>query len=439
MNRGRLAILLGLVVGVSAAIVVPVMRSRPAAQKVFRVFDRRCRGGCTDTALLRILPGGSGPIATGALSGSKGQTVTTTRASNKTCTKADGTLVYLGSNQPCVETAGVLVEGASTNVFLQSSALDNAAWSLNGTAGSPIVTANACVGPDGTATGETVAYPAVGAGQTSQLFQSVSVTSATSYTETFYVKGVGSSGTVYLNVQSAGNSGDSTCSFTSTGFARCSMSFLAGGTNSAAFVIGVSPGIYPGTENPQPAQTLCITDAQVEASPFATSYIPTTSATASRASDLISTPNPLPNSSAPWCVYETVTPESGRAWTSLTGNVAMWSFGAYAAANSAWGQVHSNGNIYMTVYDSAGGSVQGSSAYSFMNGTSHRIGQCNTAAGGQQFYFDGVSQGVGVGGTGTGVTSGQSGNFYLGSQSLGGFQVDAYISDVCLGAPGSCK
>jgi hypothetical protein len=55
MNR-RLAIILGVLIAAGATVTY-VGSQRGSTSKATRIFDRRCRGGCTDTALLRVLPG----------------------------------------------------------------------------------------------------------------------------------------------------------------------------------------------------------------------------------------------------------------------------------------------------------------------------------------------------------------------------------------------
>lgn len=99
--------------------------------------------------LLRLLPGGptSAQIAAGTLAGSKGETVTTVRASSKACTQAAGTLTTLSSNSPCVESAGLLVEPAHTNLLLQSQALGTTWGQANA-----VATNNQTTAPDGTST-----------------------------------------------------------------------------------------------------------------------------------------------------------------------------------------------------------------------------------------------------------------------------------------------
>lgn len=77
-----------------------------------------------------------------------GTALTFSRASAAQCLNSSNTYVQCADNQPVVETAGtwrgVRVETASTNLFLRSNELDNAAWTATA-----VVTPNAYTGPEG--------------------------------------------------------------------------------------------------------------------------------------------------------------------------------------------------------------------------------------------------------------------------------------------------
>lgn len=100
------------------------------------VGDRRCRGGCA-RPLLQVLPDGPLPSlqAAGQLQTALGGSITTTRASNKFCANASGTLVSLSSNVPCVDANGVNAEGPAINYFLQSATPATQTISLTTTGG----------------------------------------------------------------------------------------------------------------------------------------------------------------------------------------------------------------------------------------------------------------------------------------------------------------
>lgn len=85
-------------------------------------------------------------IGAGAITGSRGQALTFTRATAKVCRTSASTVVALTSGQPAVEHLGLLVEAAHTNLLLRNRDLTNAAWTL-----SDATAAKTATGPDGVA------------------------------------------------------------------------------------------------------------------------------------------------------------------------------------------------------------------------------------------------------------------------------------------------
>lgn len=72
--------------------------------------------------------------------------LTTTRASSETCTDASGNVTYATSGNPCITSAGLQLWGAATNLIFYS--VNPAQW----VASSGTLTGNAAVSPDGTTT-----------------------------------------------------------------------------------------------------------------------------------------------------------------------------------------------------------------------------------------------------------------------------------------------
>jgi hypothetical protein len=107
-----------------------------------------------------------------------------------------------------VNSAG-LVELVPYNILRYSQEFNNAVWVkyAAGTGVNPIITPNSTTAPDGTLTADTIVLNA-GASATpsdqSQLYQSISVTTGTTYTLSFYAKGV--TGGEQIMVRHAGSS-----------------------------------------------------------------------------------------------------------------------------------------------------------------------------------------------------------------------------------------
>ena len=198
------------------------------------------------------------------------------------------------------EKEGWLIEGASTNIQVRSEEFDNAAWAktnLN------TVTANATTAPDGTTTADKMIEDS--AVTASHRVSDVVTHTAGTSTLSVYAKAdtrdqlILSAGSTAIfaiqgavfdltlgTISTAPTLGAAKIEALSDGWYRCS----ATGTTTAAVTtsfIGMAvagDSAYTGDN----ASGLYIWGAQVEALPFASSYIPTTTASVTRAGDLVS-------------------------------------------------------------------------------------------------------------------------------------------------------
>lgn len=236
-----------------------------------------------------------------APTGSKGEALTFTRASSATCTKtatgggiatgiAVGDLTTVTSDQPRVEydfagVLGILKEAAGTNDGLRSEELDNVAWTSTAA-----VTANAATPPNNTSqisNAEQLSDVSAAAFQGS--CQTIVTTSATTHTFYAHVR-AGTATTAQITMVGTGSStGD--CSATVTGLSGTTWDILS----------CTSPAAYAGTLT---AITVCVNvgntvaitgtimawgaDHKV-ASVGRTSYVPTTAAAATRATEGVPT------------------------------------------------------------------------------------------------------------------------------------------------------
>ena len=208
------------------------------------------------------------------------------------------------------ESLGLLIEQSSTNLLTYSSDYTNAIWTkVNAT-----ITATANIAPDGTQTAQLITDTT--ASGYHGTYQAYTVTAGTSYTQTVYVKknnmqyaviGMNFSGSVGTIAQFDLNTGvlvysaasGTGCSIVGTssqavgnGWYRLSITSIIGtGFTSQAIYVGMFPTVitsgqinnnaYVGTGY----SSIYIWGAQLEALAFPTSYIPTTSAQVTRASD----------------------------------------------------------------------------------------------------------------------------------------------------------
>ena len=194
----------------------------------------------------------------------------------------------------------VLLEPQRTNLVLNSQDFDNASWTKT----SVTVTANTATSPDGT-TNADLFYPTT-TGTDRRFQRSISVTNGVTYTSTIYAKSSGFSwirmfgapfteGT-YFDV-SNGTIGDVgsgvTASITSVGngWYRCSVTQTATVTTTGQFYINVVDANNSTIATTNGTNGILVYGAQLEAGAYPTTYIPTTSATATRVADSFSRNN----------------------------------------------------------------------------------------------------------------------------------------------------
>lgn len=206
----------------------------------------------------------------------------------------------------------LLLEPQRTNLALYSDQFNNGYWTPSGC----IVTANFAISPDGTQNADKI-LPNVTSGGFVEMQYTASVTSGTTYTYSQYVKAngynyiqfIGSSagfGTFYINydivngVETAFSQGTTVGTITRSiqsvgnGWFRVSASVPAQATGSYRIVLNIIPAsnsIRGVAWTSDGVSSVLYYGAQLEAGAYATSYIPTTSASATRVNDAFSRGN----------------------------------------------------------------------------------------------------------------------------------------------------
>ena len=234
--------------------------------------------------------------------------VTFTRASTGTFVGSDGLIQTATTNEPRFdhnpttgESLGLLVEEARTNLLLRSEEFDNAYWIKSNLT----VTSNSTTAPSGTTTADTLVEDTL-LGIKAVQSAAITVASGQAYTFSCYAKPAGRNFAMFLMIGSfpatilaafdltngtvgtTGGSPITTATNVGNGWYR--LSITATSSSAGVTVAQVRPCETSGTSFYQGNGTsgIHVWGAQLEAGAFATSYIPTTTAAATRAADVVS-------------------------------------------------------------------------------------------------------------------------------------------------------
>lgn len=200
----------------------------------------------------------------GVYQGKTAADLTVTRTTSGTSLDSAGNIVAFSSGEARITDLGLLIEEARTNSALRSEEFDNASWSKTNVT----VSANSIVSPDTTTNADTLTASA-GNGTVQQGV----TTTAISWTYSVWLRRLTGTGNVQITM-------DGTTWVTQTitsSWARYSVTQtgVAGTSNPGIRIVTSGDAVYA-------------FGAQAEAGAFATSYIPTTTATVARNADNIS-------------------------------------------------------------------------------------------------------------------------------------------------------
>jgi hypothetical protein len=177
----------------------------------------------------------------------------------------------------------LLLEKQSTNLCLYSEQIDNASWDkVNGSGGTaPVVTANYGISPDGTQNADRIQLArTTAAGSYSYVYQTITLSASATYTVSVYLKSL--SGTPTISIALDGVGYDHVVTMT-TEWARYEVEIVAGGSFDRAQLL-----LYQAVPSTSLTADFLAWGFQVEQSSYPTSYISTTSASATRVADTCS-------------------------------------------------------------------------------------------------------------------------------------------------------
>ena len=232
---------------------------------------------------------------------------TVDRNSTKYVLGSGGTIISYATDEPAFEFntdgsyKGLLVEPAATNICLQSEDITTT-WSP----GRSTVTANATTAPDGNTTADKLNDDSVGGTDTVYVYQTITVSAATKYTASAFLKADqlafarleaynyngATNGYQYFGLSGDGSLGtasgldDSSITAYPNGWYRCTITWTQGAADTSFnFTIYVANSISSAIVDRDGTSSIYVWGAQVETGPIATSYIPTTTASVTRVKD----------------------------------------------------------------------------------------------------------------------------------------------------------
>ena len=268
--------------------------------------------------------------------------VTATRASTGYYNNSAGTLASAAVDAPRFTyrhngtswaADGMLIEGSATNLVLYSEEFDNAVWTKFNSSAS----ANATTAPDGAATADAIIENSA-VTTTHGIVRSVTYLNATTYVHSVFAKAgtrtwiaiyteparFGGAGYTYFNLSTGAVgtvSAGSTAVITleANGFYRCSVISTTTSAGTSNYALSLATGNNGVTYSGDGASLVYMWGANVVAGDVVTSYIKTTSATVTRASDEVVITNANVLADQAWVV-------KARAPSKMSGgavNVAM--------------------------------------------------------------------------------------------------------------------
>ena len=235
--------------------------------------------------------------ACAAVTGVSGEAMAMTRGSDATCSRqgaatsgiAPGDLVTCANDLPRIEPVasglGYLREASATNVNPRSAEIDDASYgdfTANGAAAPVLNGADAALAPDNALAAEDYTFAATGSTQASA--RATAVLTAAAYSAQVWVRGVSGSGSTDLCLQTgaAPTATCSTCSFASTSWTQCkveNVTSVAGGQIYLGNMSYLNGGLT------RASNRVYVWGLDAETGAFASSYVPTAGATATRAAD----------------------------------------------------------------------------------------------------------------------------------------------------------
>jgi hypothetical protein len=289
-----------------------------------------------------------------------------TRASDGYYTNSDGTLTLFGSGALRRGDRGVLIEGSRTNLLLRSQEFDNASWSNFNS----VETANFATSPTTETNAARLIDDAGGGSGSVTIFQNATVTTATNTTFSAFLKAdqlgwaaletsnydTSGNGVSYFNLSGgvvgtkSANHSVSGIQALGNGWYRCWIVFQSTTDVIGAATIRVASADATASVTRNGTSSILIFGAQLETGAFPSSYIPTTTASATRAADVLTYTAGLTYPLGLWAEFERAVDTGGDEYM-----VQPW-----ASVNDRAPLIGANGSDQTQMFSVVGGSITAS-------------------------------------------------------------------------------
>lgn len=340
-------------------------------------------------------------------------------------------LVTIPATTPRAEPAGVLSEGAATNLILQSEAFNSASWTKTSVViAAPTVTADAAIAPDSNKTADTLTFPAVTAGNASYATQGFTATAAL-YSDSVWLRSLSGAGTktIYLYFTDSATVptqylGTTACSVTEGQWTRCTTTATL---TAATWFLNLGVDTRDGSQSAQSAFSVYAWEAQAELGGFSSSDITTTTVAVARSADAISTTTLAVGTTPSYAATATLKalPVGGNAFVSswVNSSTDRWNF--YVLPSGKLRCEYVNGSTF-----------DADSTATITAGTATRV-SCN---------YNGTNMKACVGGScaSTALTFTGSASYTTNGigydANAGGSQLNGWLRDVCIATTaGGCS